>query len=202
MTEKEWAESVKEYLSSIKLSNSIKIDTLINIPYTNEIVEYRINFETISLSNKEMEFETDILIYEQNADVIKPRIIIETKLKHVTTHDAIVYSYKAQNHKTITPFIRYGIIIGDRGHHPLPGRLFRHGMNFDFMMSFKKEEIDKDEKKILKELIEKELYYSNQIEEMIYNSRSKNRKHYFILQKELHLIEISKKEGTSKHEPV
>jgi len=202
MTEKEWAESVKEYLSSIKLSNSIKIDTLINIPYTNEIVEYRINFETISLSNKEMEFETDILIYEQNADVIKPRIIIETKLKHVTTHDAIVYSYKAQNHKTITPFIRYGIIIGDRGHHPLPGRLFRHGMNFDFMMSFKKEEIDKDEKRVFKELIEKELHYSKQTEEMIYNSRSKNRKHYFVLQKELHLIEISKKEDTSKHEPV
>jgi len=199
MTEIQWAESIKEYLSLIKLSDNIKIDTLINIPYACEIMEYKLDFKPHRPLNTS--FETDILIYEQNVDFIKPRIIIETKLKRVTTHDAIVYSYKAQHHKTITPFIRYGIIIGDRRHHPLPGRLFRHGMNFDFMMSFKKEEIDKDEKMVLKELIEKELYYSNQIEEMIYNSRSKNRKHYFVLQKELNLIEMNNNEGKSKHEP-
>jgi len=193
MTEKQWAENVKEFLSSIMLSNNIKIDTLTKLPYASEIMEYNINFEPQRPSN--MLFETDILIYEQDADVIKPRIIIETKLKRVTTHDAIVYSYKAQNHKTITPFIRYGIIIGNRRHYPLPGRLFRHGMNFDFMMSFQKEEIDKDEKKVFKELIEKELRYSNQIEEMFLNNRSKNRKHYFVLQKELHLVELNKNKG-------
>jgi len=200
MTEEQWAENVKEYLSSIKLLNNIKIDTLTKLPYAREIKEYKTNFEPHHEESNV--FETDLLLYEQTADVIKPRIIIETKLKRVTTHDAIVYSYKAQNHKTITPFIRYGIIIGDRGHYPLPGRLFRHGMNFDFMMSFKKEEIDKDEKGVFKELIEKELHYSKQIEEMIYNSRSKKRKHYFVLQKELQLIEINKKEGISTHEPV
>ena len=151
MNEKQWAENVKEFLSSIMLSNNIKIDTLTKLPYASEIMEYNINFEPQRPSN--MLFETDILIYEQDADVIKPRIIIETKLKRVTTHDAIVYSYKAQNHKTITPFIRYGIIIGNRRHYPLPGRLFRHGMNFDFMISFQKEEIDKDEKKYLKNYI-------------------------------------------------
>jgi len=193
MNEKQWAENVKEYLSSIKLSNNIKIDTLVKIPYTKEIMEYKLNFKSHRQSS--MAFETDLLIYEQIADVIKPRIIIETKLKRISTHDAIVYSYKAQNHKTITPFIRYGIIIGNRKHYPLPGRLFRHGMNFDFMMSFKKEELDKDEKKVFKELIEKELHYSKQIEEMFLNNRRKNRKHYFVLQKELHLIEMNKNEG-------
>ena len=193
MNEKQWAENAKEYLSSIKLSNNIKIDTLVKIPYTKEIMEYKLNFKSHRQSS--MAFETDLLIYEQIADVIKPRIIIETKLKRISTHDAIVYSYKAQNHKTITPFIRYGIIIGNRKHYPLPGRLFRHGMNFDFMMSFKKEELDKDEKKVFKELIEKELHYSKQIEEMFLNNRRKNRKHYFVLQKELHLIEMNKNEG-------
>jgi len=171
MTEEQWAENVKEYLSSIKLSNNIKIDTLTKLPYAREIQEYKANFEPHHEESNV--FETDLLIYEQIADVIKPRIIIETKLSRVSTHDAIVYSYKAQNHKTITPFIRYGIIIGNRGLYPLPGRLFRHGMNFDFMMSFKKEELGKDEKKVFMDLIEKELYYSKQIEEMIYNSRSK-----------------------------
>jgi hypothetical protein len=193
MNEKQWAENVKEFLSSIMLSNNIKIDTLTKLPYASEIMEYNINFEPQRPTN--MLFETDILLYEQNNDIIKPRIIIETKLRRVTTHDAIVYSYKAQNHKTITPFIRYGIIIGNRRHYPLPGRLFRHGINFDFMMSFQKEEIDRDEKEVFKELVEKELRYSNQIEEMFLNNRSKNRKHYFVLQKELHLLELNKNEG-------
>ena len=31
---------------------------------------------------------------------------------------------------------RYGIMIGGHGHYPLPGRLFRYGTNFDFMISF------------------------------------------------------------------
>jgi hypothetical protein len=196
MTEKQWAENIKEYLSSIKFSNNIKIDTLTKLPYAREIMEYKLNFKP--QHELSMPFETDLFIYEQAADVIKPRIIIETKFSRVTTHDAIVYSYKAQNHKTITPFIRYGIIIGNRRHHPLPGRLFRHGMNFDFMMSFQKEELDKIEKRVFIDLIEKELCYSQQIEEMLYNSRSSNRKHYFVMQKELHLLEMKQNEDTRK----
>jgi len=195
MTENQWVESIKEYLSSIKLPDNIKVDTLKKLPYTSEIIEYKINFKTYRRPPN-MLFETDLLIYEQTDDIIKPRIIIEAKLSKITTHDAIVYSYKAQNHKTITPFIRYGIIIGDRGHHPLPGRLFRHGTNFDFMMSFQKEEISKEEKKVFVNLIEKELRYSKQTEEMLYESRNANRKHYFVLQKELHLIEMNQNNGS------
>jgi hypothetical protein len=192
MNEKEWTESIKEYLFSIKLPDNIKVDTLTKLPYAREIMEYKTDFKPKPEPSKV--FETDLLIYEQTADFIKPRIIIEAKLSKVTTHDAIVYSYKAQSHKTITPFIRYGIIIGNRKHYPLPGRLFRHGTNFDFMMSFKKNELDKTEKEVFTYLIEKELRYSQQIEEMFFNSRSINRKHYFVMQKELHLVEMNHNE--------
>jgi len=188
MNEKEWAESVKEYLSSVLLSETVKIETLTKIPYAKEVLEYKLNFKPSLEVN--MKFETDMLIYEQIDGVIKPRIIIETKLKRVTTHDAIVYSYKAQNHKTITPFIRYGIVIGNRKHYPLPGRLFRHGTNFDFMISFQKEELNATEKKTFVDILRKELNYSQQLEEMFFNNRSKSRKHYFVLHKELSLKEI------------
>jgi hypothetical protein len=192
MNEKQWAETIKEYLSSIHLSKTIKVDTLTKLPYAREIMEYKIDFKPRhELSTA---FETDLLIYEQTDDFIKPRIIIEAKLSKVTTHDAIVYSYKAQSHKAITPFIRYGIIIGNRGKYPLPGRLFRHGVNFDFMKKKKKKELDKPEKKVFANLIEKELCYSQQIEEMLFNSRSINRKHYFVMQKELHLVEMKQNE--------
>jgi len=186
MTEKQWVETIKEYLQSINLSDNIKIDTLTKLPYAYEILEYNKQFKPTK--DNSMPFETDMLIYEQIGEVIKPRIIIEAKLEGITTHDAITYSYKAQNHKSITPFIRYGIIIGNRKHYPLPGRLFRHGTNFDFMMSFQKEELNQTEKTTFQDLLKKELLYSKQLEEIFLNSRSSNREHYFVLQKELKLI--------------
>ena len=188
MTEKQWVETIREFLSSIKLSRNIRVETLTKLPYAFEILDYRQNFES---SNKSiMAFETDLLICEQVEDVIKPRIIIEAKLERITTHDAITYSYKAQNHKSITPFIRYGIMIGDRKHYPLPGRLFRHGTNFDFMISFQKEKLNPTEKSAFISLLKKELQYSCQLEEILLNSRSSNREHYFVMQKELKLIKM------------
>ena len=186
MTEKQWVETIKEYLQSFVLSENIMVDTLTKLPYAYEILEYNTDFSP----NKEnsMPFETDMLIYEQIGNIIKPRIIIEAKLEGITTHDAITYSYKAQNHKSITPFIRYGIIIGNRKHYPLPGRLFRHGTNFDFMMNFQKEELSPIERSTFQDLLKKELLYSKQLEEIFLNSRSSNREHYFVLQKELKLI--------------
>ncbi|MDR2711167.1 MAG: hypothetical protein LBB65_07595 [Burkholderiales bacterium] len=158
MNEKQWAETVKDFLSSISLSANIKVDTLVKLPYAREILDYEVDFTPREQSS--MEFETDLLVYEQIDDVIKPRIIIEAKLSSITTHDAITYSSKAQSHKTITPFIRYGIIIGNREHYPLPGRLFRHGANFDFMFSFQKETLSAIEKTAFAELVKRELLYS------------------------------------------
>ena len=186
MTEKQWVETIKEYLQSINLSDNINIDTLAKLPYAYEILEYNNDFKPTK--DNSMPFETDMLIYEEINGVIKPRIIIEAKLESITTHDAITYSYKAQNHKSITPFIRYGIIIGNRKHYPLPGRLFRHGTNFDFMISFQEEELNPIEKSTFQDLLKKELLYSKQLEEIFLNSRSSNREHYFVLQKELKLI--------------
>ena len=138
MNEIEWAESISKLIANANLSftndpNNIdfKVETLRKLPYASEIIEYDENFTALKQDN--MKFETDSIIYEKKGEIIKPRIIIEAKLSRINTHDAITYSYKAQNHKNITPYIRYGIIIGKRKHYPLPGRLFRHGTNFDFI---------------------------------------------------------------------
>jgi hypothetical protein len=185
MNENQWTDSIKEFLLSVKFADNIKIETLRKLPYAQEIIEYDLNFKPIKESC--MEFETDLLIYEQNSNIITPRIVIEAKLSSVTTHDAITYSYKAQSHKNVTPFLRYGIMLGNRKHYPLPGRLFRHGSNFDFMISFQKVELTEKEKESFVNLIKKEIEYSQQFEEMLLNSRSKNREHYFLLQKKLYL---------------
>ena len=187
MGENDWTNSIKKLLQEANIDEDIYFDTQSKVPYAQEIISYDTDFQIDKLES--MEFQTDLLVYEKK-EVIKPRIIIESKVESVTTHDAITYSNKAQAHKNVTPYLRYGIMLGNRKHHPLPGRLFRHGTNFDFMISFRAYELTKHEKLTLIELIKKEILYSRHIEEMLYESRNKSRKHYFILQKRLWLEEM------------
>ena len=83
--------------------------------------------------------------------------------------------------------MRYGILIGNRKHYPLPGRLFRHGENFDFMISFKTFSPQKNEWKNLIKILQAEITASQTLEEIIFNSRSKEREHYTSLHRPLHL---------------
>src|SRR5579875_1494530 len=156
MTEKEW---VKSIISDIekelrKSDDTIRVVDGHRLSYVNEVLTY--GKDNKPEKQHSTAYETDILIYERlNETVWKPRVIIETKLKSVTTHDAITYSQKAQAHKYVHPFLRYGILIGNRETYPLPGRLFRHGQHFDFMLSWKSFKPDENEmKKIIAILID------------------------------------------------
>ena len=135
----------------------------------------------------DLKYQTDILIYEQQEEHWKPRIIIEGKLSKITTHDAITYSQKAETHKNVHPYLRYGILIGKRKHFPLPGRLFRHGQNFDFMISWVDYEPNKQEWQNFIDLIGLEYRASLDTEEFLLNSRKPERKHYTIMHKHLKL---------------
>jgi hypothetical protein len=172
MTEKDWVENIKKLLLTAKLPKHIGIKTLVRLPYAQEIIEYDSNFKPKENEEPAMSFETDLLIYEQKGDIIKPRIVVEAKLK-ISSHDAITYSYKAQQHKIVTPYLRYGIMLGNRKHYSLPGRLFRHGANFDFMINFKKYLLDKAELNSFVKLLRKKLRFSRQIESMLSDSRKK-----------------------------
>jgi hypothetical protein len=187
MRENEWTAAIAELLRKSEVGDSIGIDTRARVPYARETLCYDLAFRENQEST--MAFETDLLIYEKTS-VIKPRVIIEAKVDQVSTHDAITYSYKAQHHKGVTPYIRYGIMLGNRRHFPLPGRLFRHGMNFDFMISFREYLPNAEEETAFIELIQREIAYSKSTEEMIYDSRRRSRRRYFLLQKELRLEEM------------
>jgi len=131
-----------------------------------------------------------MVIYEKVDEKIIPRVIVESKVGTVTTHDAITYSHKAMYHKNVIPFVRYGIMLGARETYPLPGRLFRHGTNFDFLFSFVDYEPSEKEVATFVDMLKKEITYSRQIEEILSNSRSRGRKRYYMLQKEFHLEEM------------
>ncbi len=189
MTENELTDIINDKLTTFLRKRKLCAKTLQKIPYSFEIDGYTEDWQPDIDKESIMPFETDLVIYEENDGTIKPRVIIEAKLGKMNTHDAITYSYKAEKHKAITPYLRYGIMIGNRKHYSLPGRLFRHGTNFDFMFSFVNIEPNRKEWKAFTEMLEKEVEYSRLMEEMLRESRSKNRKHYYMLQKQLFLKE-------------
>lgn len=127
-----------------------------------------------------------------NKGLWKPRIVIEAKLYRITTHDAITYSQKAMTHKQVHPYLRYGIMVGNRKNYPLPGRLFRHGAHFDFMLSWVGIEPTDNEITSLVKVIKDEVKASQDLEEIIYRSRSKNREHYTFYHKPLMLNRIER----------
>jgi len=188
MTEKEWVKSIIANIEKLlrQTDDNIRVVDGHRLSYANEVLTYGKDYKPDK--QKSIGYETDILVYEQLDDTTwKPRVVIETKLGSVTTHDAITYSQKAQTHKYVHPYLRYGILIGNREHHPLPGRLFRHGQHFDFMLSWKSFRADKKEIKILVEIVNDEIQASKTLDEILFNSRSKDRDKFTSLHRPLKL---------------
>jgi hypothetical protein len=185
-TEQKWIQSFIQRLDEEvrNISPYVRAVNGQKLPYAYEIAQYR-NEEIDDW--KDLKYETDVLIYEKQEECWKPRIIIEGKLSKITTHDAITYSQKSETHKNVHPYLRYGILIGKRRHYPLPGRLFRHGQNFDFMISWVNSDPTKEEWQNLMELINLEYKASKDTEEFLFSSRKPGRKHYTVMHKQLKL---------------
>ena len=165
--------------------NHLTVTQGAKLTYALEVVAYDRNGNHQQTGSR---YETDLLVYENLDDSRwKPRVVIEGKLGSVTTHDAITYSQKALTHKNVHPYVRYGILLGNRKHYPLPGRLFRHGAYFDFMLSFVSVEPSAEELDDLARLIVDEVEASKNLEEILYNSRNPKRKRYTVLHRPLRL---------------
>jgi len=183
MNEQAWVELMKKRILMGAIGHASKLDIKIalRLPYGHEILSYG---ETPV--SKSIEFQTDLAIIESDGNENwKPRVIIEAKVDSVSTHDAITYSHKAINHKSVHPYLRYGIILGNRKESSLPGRLYRHGQNFDFMASFREYEPSEKEMLIFARVLQDEIEASREMEKIIYDSRKKNRDHYNVLHRKL-----------------
>ncbi len=186
MKEIEWVKMIAPKIEDrlVKQRPGLLVLTGKKLPYANEIRSYK--NERINRSDF-MGYETDLLIIESSGDGIwKPRVVVEVKIRgSISTHDAITYSHKAFTHRQVHPYLRYGILIAERKHYPLPGRLFRHGTQFDFMLSWVGSEPNETEISKTTDLLIKEFDASQAMEEFIFDSRKPGRKHYTVLHREL-----------------
>lgn len=185
MNEKEWVELIaeKSRRSVVSHSEALRIETGLKLPYGYEILEYRQNPQPTAVK-----FQTDMAIVEDVGDGRwKPRVVLEAKVRSITTHDAITYSQKASAHRAVHPYLRYGVMLGNRGKYPLPGRLYRHGTQFDFMISFKGYEPTENEMVDFVRLLHMEIDASRALEKIIYESRRPDRDRYTVLHRRLEL---------------
>ncbi|MEQ1775740.1 MAG: hypothetical protein ABL891_18335 [Burkholderiales bacterium] len=80
-------------------------------------------------------FETDLCVLERKSDQVSiPRVVLEFKTG-ITTHDILTYSAKAQRHKQIYPYLRYGIVASREA--SVPSRVFTHNQALDFFAAVK-----------------------------------------------------------------
>jgi hypothetical protein len=171
MRETEWVDLVADSVrtSFAQSEQPLKIKTQLKIPYGYEIRAYREEPEAEAIS-----FATDFSVIEELPDGSwKPRVVVEAKVDSITTHDAITYSRKAADHESVFPYLRYGIMLGNRRHYPLPGRLYRHGTQFDFMISFKEHEPNPKELEAFRAILFEEVEASRALENMIYQSKKR-----------------------------
>jgi hypothetical protein len=92
-------------------------------------------------------FQTDIAVGEEKSGGFLPLVVIEVKYKGFTTHDVLAYSEKALKHKTIYPYVRYGLVNGGEDYIPL--KFFVHNVGLDFAVAVK----DIDNKKERQSLV-------------------------------------------------
>src|SRR5262245_3240542 len=191
MNELQWVKTVQDLIGTwlVEQHPPLEVIQSASLPYANEVFEYKGEAPHVL---KPIRYQTDLLIIERTTtDLWKPRVVIEGKIDSVTTHDAITYSEKAFAHKRVHPYLRYGILLGHRKHYPLPGRLFRHGLYFDFMVSWVSYEPTQTARKDLLDILLDEVEASRHLEEMLYQSRLSHRKRYVILHKPLRLTAAS-----------
>ncbi|MGD0029492.1 MAG: hypothetical protein ABSC91_11195 [Candidatus Bathyarchaeia archaeon] len=77
----------------------------------------------------QLAFQTDILVKNDKV----PLVVVELKVGGFSTHDVLTYSTKAIKHKEVYPYLRYGLVIGEK--RKIDKRFFTHNMGFDFAVA-------------------------------------------------------------------
>lgn len=174
---------LQDALQSLSFDQTkLRVTTSFRLAYSHEIAFYK--SDNSAHTRPPTRYETDLLAYDEGSDgSLVPRVVIECKLGGVTTHDALTYSGKAETHKHVHPYLRYGILVGGYGAR-LPGRLIRHGAYFDFMAVWADEQPDKREWEALIDVLVKEVRSSRDLESLLSHG-SQHQKRVTVLHRNL-----------------
>jgi len=130
MLESEFREVIKRKIEGDLDIDNYKVKSNENLLYK-VIINEKFQFEPKSPKNPRRgnyAFQTDLLITKNTNKL--PLVVIETKYGGFSTHDILTYSTKAQKHKEVFSYIRYGLLVG--GTDKITNKFFIHNIGFDF----------------------------------------------------------------------
>lgn len=170
MTEREWVREILKPRLADALPNGLTLQEEQRLPYAFEIPSYSLagpDGAVRSPKTATKSYAIDLLIGERTgAKSWNPRVAVEVKLR-INTHTVITYSQKAADHRAVSPYLRYGMLVV--GLATLPGRLLRHGSHFDFMIRCGVKLPD-PELRELADLVHQEVEASRRLEAVLYES--------------------------------
>jgi hypothetical protein len=156
----------------------------VKLPYTSQIYGYSKDGKSEPQSSH---YETDLLISDTAPDGgWIPRVVIECKLGKLTTHDALTYSTKAETHKHVHPYLRYGFLAGGLAN--LPVRLVKHGAYFDFMAAWPAAEPSDQHWAQFVTVVAEEVVASRTLQSLLLNNRIESRQRFHLLRRPLVLL--------------
>ncbi len=81
--------------------------------------------------------KTDLLIREEGpGGKWTPRVAMECKYGELNSKEALAYNARAEQFKSVHPYLRYGLLIGGYDGLSLPVRVLKNGANFDFIIAW------------------------------------------------------------------
>lgn len=181
-TEREWVSGFTKRLDSaldaMRGADVCAVDGM-RLAYACEVHKYALD-ETPEVSTTK--YETDILVFDRYADGSWiPRVVIECKLKDVTTHDALTYSAKAVTHRAVHPYLRYGFLAGQRRSYGIPPRLVRHGENFDFLLTWRSLKASPAEWRAFVATVKREVKASRALQDVLKNNYASGHQKYDLI---------------------
>lgn len=131
-----------------------------------ERLTYSLNYDA-DLETEEQRFETDLSIFEDGT----PRLVIEVKHETVSTHGLMYTNDKAEKHKQVFPFLRYGLLVTSSKRN-LTKKYLWHNRLLDFIYKGQQEmedeaDLNQQEMDELGSIIDENLQYSKEYEQIL-----------------------------------
>jgi hypothetical protein len=181
-TEREWVrgftKKLNDALGSMRGTEVCAVDGM-RLAYACEVHKYSSDQSPEVSTTK---YETDILVFDRYSDGSWiPRVVIECKLKDITTHDALTYSAKAATHRAVHPYLRYGFLAGQRRNYGIPPRLVRHGDDFDFLLTWRGLKASPSEWRALIATVKREVKTSRAMQDVLKNNYAVGHRKYDLI---------------------
>jgi hypothetical protein len=190
-SEREWVHAlipkIQSQLNRRRSGRRLSVEDGYRLAYALEIQGHNADGSPITSSAL---YETDLCVSELDRSGLKtPRVVVECKMRRITTHTVLAYSTKAATHKSVYPYLRYGFLAGARRHFGVPARLLRHGSEFDFLCTWRGLRPSSVELEIFVNLLRKEVDASRKLQEIFTESRLPDRVRYRTIHRQLRLSE-------------